>query len=193
MQVSFGSFIPTRVTLSNNTTFDRSAEDEVVELFCEDMRDGKNSQNTLSIQKQRQQFANSVPSYREQSRKIGMVIAKDKDGSQTRYVLTGGDAIYCDDMGSLYNRRSKPWKFINYEGATATKPPTVEEQARLEGKSKVARQESLSAMVREHAFNKELIIHAQVLNPKGNTKRERYEIQDIEFVDNKTPGLDFKA
>ncbi len=201
MQVSFGSFIPTRVMLTDEKALQEvtgtEAADDVMALLCGYLRNDKDSPNTPSIERQRRAFENNVPGYcyptqiynakKTPEQNITTLVVEDENNSaiKTKYVLTGADARYKDDMGSLLRRRSEPWLYIK-----GSEMP--EGAGQLKAKAAIERQKSLRAMVKEHAFPKALIVHAKC-TPNGNTKEERYEIQNIEFVKNENSGLDFRA
>ncbi len=192
MKVSFGSFIPTRVMLDGKIA-SGEAESEVTELFCKNMRGAKNSQDNSPAQKQQQRFAESVPSYHLNSKDLATGLVKNRNGVEIRYVLTGADAKYWNDMGSLFNRRSEPWKQIDYKGATAPQEPDDEEKKHLVDVAQAKRQDSLNAMVKEHGYKKALIIHAKTIDSNKKRAKDRYEIENIEFPPSKTPGVDFKV
>lgn len=188
--LSFGSFIPTRVMLDGKTV-DGKTGDEIVKLFCENIRGGKSSQDTVSIQKQKESFAASVPGYRLHNQSITSGLVKNRDGAETRYILTGADARYWNDMGSLYNHRAEVGNPLNYEGKIIPEGQDSDAVNRLRGQAKAERQQSLNGMVEEHAFRNSLVISAKTLDPDGKTKRDRYEVEMINFFDNKNKGFDY--
>jgi len=205
MQVSFGSFIPTRVMLLQRDASmpkdvsGTEAANDILALLCADLRNDEDSPSAPSVERHRELFLGSVPSYvypvqvynkesTPDQNVTTLVVEDEKNPAMTtKYILTGGDTRYVYDMGSLLRRRSEPWRYGRSE------PFEEGEAGQLKAKATMERQKSLRAMVEEHAFPKTLVVSATELDPDGKTKGSKYMVQDIKFVENPNPGLDFTA